>query len=60
MGVFIFALGGELGFAVADGLDAVRSDAGSEDLFLWTGLMILCAGVLAVMLVAIPYLKRRK
>jgi len=32
----------------------------SEDLFLWTGLMVLCAGVLAVMLVAIPYLKRRK
>ena len=32
----------------------------SEDLFLWTGLMVLCAGVLAAMLVAIPYLKRRK
>ncbi|MBQ6288565.1 MAG: InlB B-repeat-containing protein [Clostridia bacterium] len=32
----------------------------SEDLFLWTGLMALCAGVLAVMLFAIPYLKRRK
>ena len=34
MGIFIFTLGGEFGFAVADGFDAVLGNAGSDELFL--------------------------